>query len=136
MASTDFYTESHLVIAAIRLLEHQKKAPPGIDDVCKALACSAEHGNRICRRLFDMKVIRLIEGAYGTRLFILDHLKLEEIPRGEQGDKLSEELKKFQANRSNMSDKIESIKAEQAEKKKSLFAELEKQLKKKTDKKS
>lgn len=81
-----------------------------------------------------MQAINLIEGAYGTRLFILDHLKLEDIPRGEEEDKLSDQLKKFQASRDNMSEKIESIKTEQAEKKKSLFAELEKQLKKNVNK--
>ena len=136
MAPTDFYTEAHQVIAAIRILEHQKKTAPSVDAVCETLAYSLERGSRICRRLFEMKAINLIEGAYGTRLFILDHLKLEEIPRGEEGSKLSEELKRFRATRDNMSEKIESIKTEQAEKKKSLFAELEKQLKKGVGEKS
>lgn len=134
MASIDFYAEAHLVVSAIRMVEYRKKSPPSIDDVCEALAYTLEHGSRICRRLFEMQAINLIEGAYGTRLFILDHLKLEDIPRGEEEDKLSDQLKKFQASRDNMSEKIESIKTEQAEKKKSLFAELEKQLKKNVNK--
>ncbi|MEE8400521.1 MAG: hypothetical protein V3S89_16025 [Desulfobacterales bacterium] len=136
MARMDFYTEAHLVIAAIRMVEYQKKTPPSIDDICKALSYTLEHGNRICRKLFDMQAIHLIEGAYGSRLHILDHLKLEDIPRGEEEDRLSDELKKFQASRDNMSEKIDLIKAEQAEKKKSLFAELDKQLKENVDRKS
>jgi len=130
----DFYTEAHLFVAAIRVLEHQKKTPPSINDICDALNISLEHGNSICRKLFERTIINLVEGPYGARLFIADHLKLEEIPKGEKEDKLNEELKRFQEQQKQLSQKIESIQAQQTEKKKSLFAELEKKLKKETPK--
>lgn len=136
MASMDFYTEAHLVVSAIRVLEYQHARPPSIDDVCEILSFSLEKGNRICRKLFDLKVIDLIEGAYGTRLSVKDHLKLEDIPQEAEESRLSEALKEFQENRKQITKKVESIQAEQAEKKKDLFAELEKQLKKGVDKKS
>lgn len=135
MKEKDFYSEAHLVIAAIRVLEHQKKAPPSIDDVCHALSFSLEQGNLICRKLFDMDIINLVEGAYGPRLFIKNHLKLEEIAKSEKESTLGEELKKFQEKRKSITQKIESIQVEQSEKKKDLFAKLEAQLKKKSNKK-
>ena len=134
MASLDFYTEAQLVVAAIRVLQHQKKAPPSINDVCNLLNISLEHGSRICRKLFEMTVINLVESAFGSRMFITDHLKLEEIPREKKEDKFNEELKAFQEQQKQLSQKIESIQAKQSEKKKNLFAELDKKLKKESQK--
>lgn len=135
MASANIYNEAHLVAAAIRILEHQKKTPPSIDDVCDLLDFSLEHGNRILRKLLEVEAVKSVEGVHGARLFIADYLKIENIPKEETGGKLGEELKKFQESQKGISKKIESIAAQQAEKKKNLFAELEKQLKKnKTEK--
>jgi len=76
-----------------------------------------------------MGIIEIVEVAYGTRLFIKDHLKIEEIPRGAGESKLEEELKKFQSSKKDLSKKIELFQTEQAEKQKNLFAQLEKKLK-------
>ena len=93
------------------------------------LSFSLEKGNRLCRKLLDLGIVSLVQGAYGDRLSIQDHLKLEEIPRGESENRLREELERFQAQRNHITEKVESIRTEQADKKRSLFAELEKQLK-------
>ena len=94
------------------------------------LSFSIEQGNHIANRLKETGVLKIMQGAFGNRLFVENHLKIEEIPRKSAGTRLDEELKKFQKSQKGLSDKIESIKAQQAEKKKSLFAELEKNLKK------
>jgi hypothetical protein len=90
---------------------------------------SLEQGNFICNKLEDMGAIEVVEGAYGTRLFIKNHLILEEIPQGEQESRLDEALKEFQSSRKAYSKKVKSIKADQDEKRKNLFADLEKKLK-------
>jgi thiamine monophosphate synthase len=76
-----------------------------------------------------------VEGSYGTRLFINDHLKLEDLPRGEPENKLEDDLKKFQDTQKAFSQKIESFQAQQKQKKKDLFAEMEKKLKEELEKK-
>ena len=134
MKEEDIYSKAHLVVAAIRVLQHQKKAPPSIDDVCDSLGFSLEQGHLIARKLFDMEIISLVEGAYGPRLYIKDHLKLEDIATGEDESSLGEELEAFRKERENISQKIESIQVQQSEKKKDLFAKLEAQLKKGSDK--
>ncbi len=133
MTKSDLYSDAHLAVAAIRILEHQHSRPPSIEEVCECLAFSLEKGNQVCRKLDDLEVVRLIDGAFGTRISIRDHLKLEEIPRDAEEDRLSDELKKFQESRKQITQKVATIQAEQAEKRKSLFAELEKKLKKETD---
>ncbi|MCP3951170.1 MAG: hypothetical protein GY697_02970 [Desulfobacterales bacterium] len=131
---TDFYTQAHLITAAIRLLEHRHATPPSVDQVCDALSFSIEQGHRLCNRLKEMDIIDITSGAFGTRLFIIDHLKIEEIPRGETGSSMEAELRKFQDSQKGLEKKVETIKAEQEKKKKDMFADLEKQFKKQSKK--
>jgi DNA-binding IscR family transcriptional regulator len=129
MKEIDLYTKAHLVVAAIRILEHNDTVSSSIEKVCEMISFSLEHGNLICKKLDEMGIIELVEGAYGTMLFVKNHLKIEEIPRGIVESKLEEELKKFQSSKKDLSKKIELFQTEQAEKQKNLFAELEKKLK-------
>ena len=129
MKEIDLYTKAHLVVAAIRILEHHESVSSSIEKVCQMISFSLEHGNYICKQLDEMGIIEIVKGAYGTRLFIKNHLKIEEIPRGAGESKLEEELKKFQSSKKGLSKKIELFQAKQAEKQKNLFAELEKKLK-------
>jgi hypothetical protein len=131
---SDLYTHAHAFVAGIRVCEFRKAGQPTVDDVCNLLSMSTEQGHHICNKLAELQVIECVEGAFGIRVFIRDHLKLEEIPRGETGSSMEDELKKFQDSKKQFSKKIESIKAAQAEKKKSLFAEVEKKLKEQMDK--
>jgi len=131
----DFYAEAHLVVAAIRVHEHVHSRPAVLDDVCRLIGFSSEHAGIISRRLEDMGIIEAVQGSFGSRLFVRDHLKLEDIPRGEFGRKLQDEVKKFQDTQRSFTQKIESLQAEQAGKKKNLFAEMEKKLKAELDKK-
>ena len=71
----------------------------------------------------------------GIRLTVLDHTRIEEIPRGVSETLLDKELKNFQIARKGFTQKIESFQAAQAEKKKQMFAELEKKLKSGIEKK-
>jgi hypothetical protein len=129
MQHTDLYTNAHLAVAAIRILAHKKGAPPSVDEVCHILSFSLEQGNFICNKLEEIGIVEIVEGAFGTRLFIKNHLKIEDIPRGDKVSGLEEELKKFQDSKKDFSKKIESFQAKQAKKQKDLFAELEKKLK-------
>jgi len=133
MQGKDFYSEAHLVVAAIRILEHQNSASPSIDEVCRTISFSLEQGNFVCRKLKEINIIDVVEGAFGTKLFIKNHLLLEEIPQGAKEDNLEKELKKFQSDRKNHIEKIKLFQTEQKKKKKNLFAELEKKFKKDLD---
>ena len=130
MTPSDPYQSAHLIVAAIRILEHRHKVPPAMEAVCDLLSISLEEGLRICRRLRDGKVIDILDAAEGSKLCIHDHLAIEEIPRTESGPSLEKELEKFQSTRRDLTRKIESFQARKAKEKKDLFAEIEKQLKK------
>ncbi len=123
------YHRSHLFVSAIRILDYQKSAQPSIEEVCSLLDFSLEQGHFICNKLVEMGIVEIVEGAYGMRLFIKDHTLLEEIPMSDQESKLDEALKQFKATRKGYAKKVASIQADQKEKRKNLFAGLEKKLK-------
>ena len=126
----DLYGSAHLFVAAIRVWEHQHDAQPTIDDVCQLLSLSSEHGNYIANKLCAADIIGYIEGAFESRVFVKDHLKIEDIPKEDTGSSLEDEIVKFEDSRKQLIKELESFQSEQAQKKKNLFADMEKKLKK------
>lgn len=133
--SSELYNEGHLLVAAVRVLEHQSHRPPTVDEVCQMLSMSLEQGHLLCRKLEELKIVEIVEGSYGVRLFIRDHIRLEEIPKSASDDKLGDAIRQFQNSRKTIQTRVASIQADQADKKKSLFSELEKKLKSNLEKK-
>jgi len=132
----NLYSSAHLFVSAIRIFEHQNNTPASVEDISRMLKFSVERSHYLVRKLKELSIIDEIEGSYGIRLFIRDQLKIEDIPREDDGGKLEAELKKFKESQKELSHKIETIQAKQAEKKKNLFAEMEKKLKQELNKKS
>ena len=131
----NLYSNGHLFVAAVRVWEHLNGNAPMLEDICRFLNMPIEQAGYLLRRLTELEIIEVVQGSYGSRVFIHNHLNLEEIPQNSTENKLDAELKKFQDNQKQFTDKIDSMRAEQAEKKKSLFADMEKKLKEELDKK-
>ena len=131
----DFYTEAHLLVAAIRIFDHLNSRPPNAAELCRTIDLSIERCNFLGRKLEDLGVIEAVEGSFGARWYVRDHLNIEDIPRGEPESSMEDELKKFQDNQKAFSQKMETLQAEQKKKKKGLFAEMEKKLKEEIEKK-
>ncbi len=130
MKSKSMYYEGHLLVAAVRILEHRNGAPPALDQLSELLGFTAEQTGLTSRRLRDAGIIKQVEGAFGDRWAVHDHLKLEELPRDTEAGQLDTELRKFQSERDKIAQKVASIKEQQAQKQKNLFADIEKKLKK------
>ncbi|MBW2568017.1 MAG: hypothetical protein JRD93_15065 [Deltaproteobacteria bacterium] len=135
MEHINLYTKAHLFVSAIRIIEYKDQEAPSIENVCRLISCSLEQGNLICSKLFERGIINIVEGAYGAKLYIKNHLEIEEIPKGPKENKFEKEIEKFKESQKNIFQKVELFKVEQAEKQKNLFAELEKKLKEETAKK-
>lgn len=127
----DQYTEAHLFIAAIRILEHRHKSPPSLEDVCSLLNVSVELGNATRRNLTVKGIVQSLEDPFGVKLAVANHLAIEQLPQESiSEDTLAKELAEFQAKKKNSDEKVAAIQAELAKKKKDMFAELEAKLKK------
>lgn len=130
----DQYTEAHVFVAAIRVLEHQKKRPPTVEETCAMISISQEAGYALCRWLKEKGIVRTVEGNFGMKLFVEDHLKIEEMPRGEQKNDLAQEVAEFQRKQQDKNKKVEAIQEELARKRNNQFAEIEAKLKKELQK--
>jgi hypothetical protein len=135
MKDQDLYQKAHLLVAAIRVLEYRHHCPPAVESVCGLLGISVEEGGIFIRKFEESGILEAVESPQGIRLAVRDHSKIEEIPRGMSETFLDKELKNFQIARKGLSQKVESFQAAQAEKKKQMFAELEKKLKNGIEKK-
>ena len=126
----DQYTEAHVFVAAIRVLAHQKKQPPTVEEASAMISISSEAGYALCRRLREKGIVRTVEGAFGWKLFVEDHLKIEGIPRGEKKHDLAEEVAQFQKKQQDKNRSVEAIQEELARKRNAKFAEIEAKLRK------
>jgi hypothetical protein len=124
------YHEGHLLVAAIRILEHLNGAPPALKEISELLRFSTEQTGLISRRLQEAGIVKIVESAFGDRWGIEDHLAIETLPKEAAASQMDEALKQFKAEKSKMDQKIESFKEQQAQKQKDLFSEIEKKLKK------
>ena len=121
----DQYTEAHVFVAAIRVLEHQKKRPPTVEEACEMISMSQEAGYALCRRLMKKGILRTVEGTFGVKLFIEDHLGIEELPKDEKKNDMAEELAAFLKKQQDKNKKVETIQEELDRKRKEKFAEIE-----------
>ena len=127
----DLYTEAHLFAAAVRILHHRKGTQPSVDDLCAMLDISTEHGLSVARKLAAKGILETFEDPFSIRLGIGNHLLIEELPRaGAKESSISDELARFMAKKKSEEKKIETIQAELDKKKKSMFSDIEKKLKK------
>ena len=134
MTEKGLYSIAHLMASTIRIFEYQKGHPPSIEQVCETLSFTLEQGHIYLNKLVELGIMEVVERNFGTRIFLRDHLKIEEIPKDSKESGLGDAVKEFQNSRKKITEKIASIQADRAKKKKDLFAELENQLKKKLDK--
>ncbi len=135
MNSNDLYTTAHLFVAAVRVLEHRDGAPPALEAVCRLLDYSDEKGSFLLNRFKDQGIVDTVKSGFNDRIVVGNHLAIEELPRDTEESRLEQELKKFKQGKSVMKEKVASIKAQHDQKKQDLFAEIEKKLKQKMEKK-
>jgi len=126
----DPYSEAHVFVAAVRVVQHNSKSAAAIDEVCTLLDMSAEAGLSVCRKLEKRGIVKIMEDPFSLRVSVDDHQAIENLPKEqEQEDALARELQAFQAKKQDMDKKVESIQAELARKRESMFSDIEKKLK-------
>lgn len=129
MPQKSLYEYAHLIVSAIRILEYQNTSPPALQDIAEMLNISIEEANRLCRKFKEFEIIEMLDKAGAARLFVKDHLKIEDLPKESEKSRLEAELEKFKQARESQRVDLDSVKSGQAEKKKKLHEELEKKLK-------
>jgi hypothetical protein len=92
---TPEYEESHLVVAAVRVLQHREGRSPTSDEVAGLLRVSPEKIHILVHELRKRGVLRALEGPFDLRLDVGDVAPLEELPKGQSGPAIASELEQF-----------------------------------------
>lgn len=103
------YDDGHLFVAAIRILEHRLNRPPSVEEVGEMLNRSVEIAHLHVRGLESSGIVRVVKTPFETHLEIVDHVKLEELPKGEQTAAFGEDLDKFREKKKKELESMESF---------------------------
>jgi hypothetical protein len=125
------YAQGHLLVAAVRVLEHREGKPPTYEEIGALLGISHEVIGAYARALRELGIVRILETPFDTRVEVTDHPKLEELPREARTAAMKGEVDAFLERTRTKHEKVEDLfkggKFKEEQKKK--FAGLDEQLK-------
>jgi hypothetical protein len=87
--------EGHLIVAAIRLLQHREGRSPRPEELAELLEWPAAALRVHLVALQKEGVVALVESAFDTHVEIRDHLRLEELATAAEATDLETELANF-----------------------------------------
>jgi len=132
MPSNPTYEESHLLVAAARVLTHKEGRAPTIEQVSALIEESPEVARVHLRWLAEKGIVRLVQNPFETRVELANHVALEDLPREKSAPQMEEEVDEFRQKFRSRQEKIgqlfstEDIARRDAEKKKKLEEQLKK----------
>jgi len=131
MEHTPSYSQGHLLVAAVRVLEHRLAKPPTYEEIGELLGISHEVVGALARSLESAGIVKVLTTPFDTRVEVKDHTTLEELPREEKGAAMKGEVEAFLKKARGKQEELESELSggEFQERKKKKFADLESQLK-------
>jgi hypothetical protein len=95
MEFTPSYEESHLLVAAVRVLTHRDGRSPTPEDVARFLQFSTEKTYVLIHELRKLEILRVLESPFEMRLDVGDPVPLESLPKGVSGPSIEGELAEF-----------------------------------------
>lgn len=123
------YDHCHLFVAALRLFVHRHQRPPSVRELSEMIEISPEMGHYLCNRLARLAVLEMVDAAFEERIYLKDHLKLENIPREEKASDMEAEVQRLKEESQRHQEEIQKLQGSHESKKKDLFSDLERQLK-------
>jgi hypothetical protein len=95
MEYTPGYEESHLLVAAVRVLSHRDGRIPTPEEVAGFIGISNEKAYILVHELRKLGVLRALESPFELRLDVGDPAPLEALPKGVSGPSIQGELEEF-----------------------------------------
>lgn len=98
-------SEGHLVLAAIRVLDHLNQRPPAPAEISKLLDASESTVRLQLSILHDLGAVILVDSAFETHAEIKDHTLIENLTE-EDGPAISEDLAEFDRQKEKEAEKM------------------------------
>ncbi len=86
--------EAHLVVAAIRVLDHREERPPSPLEIADLLGRSESAVRLQLNALAELGIVVMVESAYKTHAEVKNHLLMEDLDQ-EEGPQISDDLAAF-----------------------------------------
>jgi hypothetical protein len=103
------YEESHLVVAAVRILSHRDGRSPTPEDVAGLLGFSREKLYVLVHELRRLGILRGLETPFELRLDVGDPAQLETLPRSGEGPTIEGQLTEFHAKEKKKREEMERM---------------------------
>jgi hypothetical protein len=103
------YSEGHLVVAAIRVLEHLHRRPPQEKEVAALLQWPEEKAIFLLRGLTEEGILARVGSAYDLRYEVRDHHALEDLPQDETDPGLAADIQAFEEKMAADQAKLENL---------------------------
>jgi len=109
------YHDSHLLVAAVRILEAKRQHPPTLEELAGLLEWHPDQVGVVLRSLEELGAIRALTSPFETRYEVEDHLLLEQIDKDEKGPGFADELAEFAAKSEAEKDRLQKLFADSEE---------------------
>lgn len=110
MAELPARHEAHLVVAAVRVLDHVEKHPPTETEIAGMLHWHEDRARVVAHGLVEFGALSAIKSPFEVRYRLADASKLDTLPAGEGvDDSISKEMKDFEARSKADQDEIERM---------------------------
>jgi DNA-binding Lrp family transcriptional regulator len=126
--SRNLYETAHVFVAGVRVFEHLHKRPPSLRELSDVLKTSEEELSLLARKLADEKIITLIISGADCRYGLLDHTRIEGLPRDMEAPRMAEEITQFQSRQQSRLRDLEKSLGENRDRER-VFSDLDKALK-------
>ncbi len=101
--------QGHLMVAAIRVLAHQRNRPPAAEEIADLLGLSREIVLHILRGLERRGIVRPVQTPFEVRFDIEDHALLDDLPVDAQGPDMGREIEDFHKKSEDRQKRIERM---------------------------
>lgn len=112
------YEDSHLIVAAIRVLSNKAAKPPTPEDVARLLDKPPDFVRNLIIELGHEGILRVVENPFEIRAEVGDYHKIEDLPRASEVPSIQSELDEFVKRKKEATEKTgKSLSLEEIEKK-------------------
>jgi len=125
------YEDTHLIVAAVRVLSNNAAKPPTPEDVAELLDKPPDFIRSMIIVLGTEGILRVVENPFEIRAEVGDYLKIEDLPRASEVPTIKSELDEFVKRKKEVEDETgKSLSLDEIEKtNKEKMARLEDEMK-------
>jgi DNA-directed RNA polymerase specialized sigma subunit len=109
MEFTPSRAQGHLIVAAIRVLQHLRMRPPTPEEISEHLNLSREVVLHILRGLEGRRAVRFLQSPFEVRVDIVDHEVLDALPLDATGPDMGREIQDFHKKTEDRQKQIEKM---------------------------